>query len=858
MRQTLIDTAREYRADGISITLTDDRKVSVGPWKDFQTRFITDQELNERSDRADGIAIICGAISGNLEVVDIDLKYDVTGTLWDRLLSSIPESIADKLVIAQTKSKGIHLYYRVASVLPNTKLARRPATDQEQNDNPHVRVMVLIETRGSGGYVVAPPSNGYQWISGTTKDLTELSEAERDELFTICRTFNEYLDEPVRMEKIQTDVSYGISPLDDFNQHGDMLQLLNKHGWTSIRTQGDRTYLRRPGKTEGISGDYLHSKRWFSVFTTSSEFEPNKAYNASAVFCILECNGDWKQTVRQLASNGYGKNEREVKRQNKFYAFIDKMVQDGDDDETIHRQLQKAFDQTPHEASQVMQSYQDHKKDERNRFWIRERNERISIVKTRLLDFLTNKGFRMMAYDPDGNDVRLVNIQNNILSESSTEKVKKSIYEYVTSIGGDEADLVASSILDKHQLFGESFLEFLPKITPDILSDTKDAAYYPFRNGIVMVTRNNVELIKYGSIDKQIWKSHIKDFDIEVFDNDQIEFNFDNRLSDVFPKFIYLICGESETRFTAFCTAIGYLIHKYKDPTIPVAIILAEETDNDAKGGGTGKGIFVTAISHMVRTETIDGKNFKLDKSFAFQRVKLDTKLIAIQDIRAKVDFEGFYSIITEGITIEKKGQNEVFLPFEVSPKLVFTTNYSIPDTGNHAQRRQRVIPFGDYFSPSHTPMDEFGHQLFSDWDRGQWLAFYNYMFLCCRMYMNNGIINVPVTDTMRLKSLKTSYGNEFKEWFNDYRMGTCSDWKQFGELYRSFINMFDMNESEFTRKRFRSGIVAGASAFGFKIETVNRGPAGGLYYRMINDSFNDIKRIDLSENTETVEISNV
>lgn len=858
MRQLLIDAARTFTGDGISITMTDDRKVSIGAWKQFQQRFITDDEILERSLHADGIAIICGTISGNLEVIDIDLKYDITGNLWDRLYASIPETISDKLVIAKTKSGGVHLYYRCTSVMPNLKLARRPVTSDEQKQNPHVRVMVLIETRGEGGYIVAPPTNGYQWISGTTDDIATITENEREQLFEICRSFNEYLDEPVKPEKIQSDVSYGFSPLDDFNQRGDAIELLLKHGWTVVRSTSERVYLRRPGKTDGTSGDWMINKRWFSVFTTSTQFEPNKAYNASALFCILECNGDWKQTVKNLSSNGYGKNDRQMKRQNKYFAFIDRMISDGEDDADIHRQLQKGFDKTPSEATEIMTDYQSLKIAEQSKFWIKEKNEKISIVKTRLLDFLTKKGYRMMPYDPDGNDVRLINVQNNVLEESSNEKVKKSIYEYVTSFDGDESELVASSILDKHQLFGESFLEFLPKIKPDFLVDTKDAAYYPFRNGIIMVTKDSTELLQYGSIDKYIWRSHIKDFEIEIFDTSKIEFNFENPHCDIFPKFIYFICGESSERFMAVCTTIGYLIHKYKDPTIPVAIVLAEETDNDAKGGGTGKGIFVSAISHMIRTETIDGKNFKLDKSFAFQRVKLDTKLVAIQDIRAKVDFEGFYSIITEGITIEKKGQNEIFLPFEISPKLIFTTNYSIPDTGNHAQRRQRVIPFGDYFSPSHTPMDEFNHQLFNDWDRGQWLAFYNFMFACCRLFMNRGIISVPVTDTMRLKALKTSYGNEFKEWFDDYMNGPCNEWKQFGDLYRSFLNMFDMNEGEFTRKRFRSGIMAGATSFGKKLETVNRGPAGGLFYRMVNSSFNTLNDDDLTKHLEIGEISNV
>ena len=94
---------------------------------------------------------------------------------------------------------------------------------------------------------------------------------------------------------------YGLSPFEDFNQRGDAVGLLQKHGWSIVRETNERVILRRPGKTEGTSGDYLKDKRWFSVFTTSTQFEPQKAYNPSAVFCLLECGGDWKRAGQVTA-----------------------------------------------------------------------------------------------------------------------------------------------------------------------------------------------------------------------------------------------------------------------------------------------------------------------------------------------------------------------------------------------------------------------------------------------------------------------------------------------------------------------------------------------------------------------------
>ena len=139
-----------YLSEGISVTLTDNNKVSIGPWKEFQKRFITDDEIDERISKAQGIAIICGAVSGGLEVIDIDIKYDITGTLWKRLQSAIDKNILKKLTIVKTKSGGYHLYYRCSKIEGNQKIANRPATDEELKKNPHNKVMILIETREIG------------------------------------------------------------------------------------------------------------------------------------------------------------------------------------------------------------------------------------------------------------------------------------------------------------------------------------------------------------------------------------------------------------------------------------------------------------------------------------------------------------------------------------------------------------------------------------------------------------------------------------------------------------------------------------------------------------------------------------
>ena len=86
----------------------------------------------------------------------------------------------------------------------------------------------------------------------------------------------------------------GTSPFDDYNERGDVVNLLQEHGWKAVGNKGAKTIFLRPGQTTSqSSGNYDSDKNWFSVFTTSTEFEPCKAYLPYAVYAMLECNNDY-------------------------------------------------------------------------------------------------------------------------------------------------------------------------------------------------------------------------------------------------------------------------------------------------------------------------------------------------------------------------------------------------------------------------------------------------------------------------------------------------------------------------------------------------------------------------------------
>lgn len=287
-----------------------------------------------------GVGIACGVPSGNLEVLDVDCKYDLTGKMWEsykRLLNDVNRPLLERLTIEKTMGGGYHVLYRCPIISGNLKLSNRHSTAEEKQKSYKEayekaigdgkdeesaieaaergrdgdKVKVLFETRGLGGYIACAPSPGYEFIRYDLYSIAEITPEERDTLHGIARQFNTYFEEPIVPKKTTTKKgNSGLSAFEDYDDRADVVALLEKHGWTTVKQKGAKTLMLRPGHTTAeTSGNYDHDKKWFSVFTTSTEFDPQKAYRPYAVYAVLECNKDFSEASRKLWESGYGERE---------------------------------------------------------------------------------------------------------------------------------------------------------------------------------------------------------------------------------------------------------------------------------------------------------------------------------------------------------------------------------------------------------------------------------------------------------------------------------------------------------------------------------------------------------------------
>ncbi|MGL4781727.1 MAG: DUF3987 domain-containing protein [Bacteroidales bacterium] len=260
------------------------------------------------------IGIFAGKASGGLEVLDFDTKYDTTGTLWQDFKDhcEMADIDLDKFYIVQTMSGGYHIYYRCEKIEGNKKIARKADTRQ-----------AIIETRGEGGWVVAPPTKGYSDICGSISSVPRISIEEREKLWAICKLFDELPEEFIEDKQKERKVYQGgkESPFDACNRENPLKWLIDA-GWKQRGIRGETVYLIRPGSNSRTPHATLrpYGDTWiFYCFSSNGYPFDMKGYNPVGVYSKLTNITDKKELARALSGEGFGEYQEKKSTPRKEY-----------------------------------------------------------------------------------------------------------------------------------------------------------------------------------------------------------------------------------------------------------------------------------------------------------------------------------------------------------------------------------------------------------------------------------------------------------------------------------------------------------------------------------------------------------
>lgn len=767
----LLEFAKSYTTAGISVipVFIDTKKPKTLPpdytWSKEQERIIPPQELETYFGGLNGkhgIAFVSGRVSQNLEIIDFDNHFGDATDVFREFISipEIKEIIAGyNLPYERTAGGGYHLFYRCPTIQGNTKLAVRPKSDDPAKGD------TLIETRGEGGYCLVHGSAGYEIIHGDLTFIPTISEDEREILLNTCKSFDEsFKIEKKEEEKKQAKLQLKRSDLkevilgggqdskdyekiwEQFNRRTsdqDVQAMLEGAGWRYAGYSRGNHRFRRPGKKDGISATY-NGEVFYAFSSNSDPFEPGKGYSKFNLFKLLVHKGDFKAAVADLKGRGYLPLKKESSPSTIDPMKKNKDIQAPSGSATVVTEEGKlehnddGFFITRHFSDSGAVSYQ--------------------LKVHRFIEFLNAHGFRKFIA---GTDFIFLRVWNNIAEEVQVHDIQNYCQKYLKDHYDNNKEMM-EKLVGTDKLWTKPRLAYLKTLKDDFNAATATTGWIYFLNYAVEIKKGGEFIFyKYEELPKPVWKKNIvpRDFPIEEIHNEK---------TGELEIFVVNVCAKDPVRKQALMCSLGYLLHGYKNPSIAKCIIFMDERIPEVKGdsnGGTGKSLLGNFIAMYKNVTKIGVNDYRLKVDFLFEPVSFDTDIVIFDDANYRFPFDFLFPYITGSLEVNKKNKSKITIPFSKSPKFLITTNHTIGSSGVSAARRKYELEFADYYNEDFSPADEFGHNLFTDWEPEQQVLCDIFALKCIQMYLEFGLYqhdNVVVNSKVRHVIDKTN--KEFVE----------------------------------------------------------------------------------------------
>lgn len=249
-----------------------------------------------------------GIITGEYEVIDVDVKNDVTD-LADRFNNALFEKNPDlyrRLVIESTPSGGVHYWYRIDPeyVDQNRPLTIRKPTKEELNRNPKLKHVTVIETRGYGGQCVIAPSPGYELLQNDFHRVPTITPDERWQIFNTAWELSDQFGEITEVTEKPGQAYNETVSIDE------IVSLLESEGYTRLRnSNGNFIYFNRPFAKHKHHVDaqiMVDGRRFYSFSTSDTLFDAHTGVSFFHLYATIKHRGDHKAAAKDLASQGYG------------------------------------------------------------------------------------------------------------------------------------------------------------------------------------------------------------------------------------------------------------------------------------------------------------------------------------------------------------------------------------------------------------------------------------------------------------------------------------------------------------------------------------------------------------------------
>ncbi len=259
--------------------------------REWQKLRLTAEQAATYFRNGENIGLLLGEPSGQRVCVDLD--HPLAVELADQFLPPTP------LIAGRAQNPRTHWFYKVDKPIQNIS---KKLPDGKKT---------TVEVLSNGKQVVVGPSIH---PSGDVYDVVGAQQpaaVDAAELLEAVETLHRAVLDKLGLSETTPQPTAGTSgkgngrPGDDFNERGDVRELLRKHDWQLVRG-GDNEQWRRPGKDFGVSATLKDGKLFYVFSSSAGPFAPDRCYNPFAVFAALEHGGDFAAAAKDLRGRGFG------------------------------------------------------------------------------------------------------------------------------------------------------------------------------------------------------------------------------------------------------------------------------------------------------------------------------------------------------------------------------------------------------------------------------------------------------------------------------------------------------------------------------------------------------------------------
>lgn len=464
-------------------------------------------------------------------------------------------------------------------------------------------------------------------------------------------------------------------------------------------------------------------------------------------------------------------------------------------------------------------------------FWRTKKNGDITFKPILFQKFLTSIGF---VYSENGNILKLIESNKSCYLVSSHEDIHSYMTKFFMNTNEERFELGEQfevkdndgeswehdDVLDHWMVKGGNLCkmvwstkEMFPKFKMNqIFRDTDKECFLNFKNGIVRITKDKIEMLddsvignkyryttqfidKLNTHKETNWNGNVTvddsvdgEYEMFVKSSTSVKVDETKEYEQFVPKYgkEYVF---NEDGYKSLMSGIGYLIHGVSLGGTSKMVLLQDRYINGkTREGGNGKSIILRGIEKVVKLYEESGLDINPKDKFKYQGINLGDRVFFIDEllpttgpVKGGIQIHDLFTDITGSFKVERKFQDSITLTGSDVPKMVGCSNYIVFDKNDSSSmRRLHIVEFSDLgkhyplkinecFNSKKKLLGYEGH-----WNKKDWNDFYNFMFRSVQQWLKTkpeffSEPNPYWRTTSTLPKLIKKYGTNEVSWGMDY-----------------------------------------------------------------------------------------